>query len=94
MKATKGGVGVDADMLTAQGPRSDRIRKAYTYHVVQSGRCVRFSLRFVRLCDWMCGRWWCVFRFLDGMEGMCGRWWHLPRRAVGAVRAFFTRVCD
>jgi hypothetical protein len=33
-------MGVDADMLTAQGPKSDRIRKAYTYHVVQSGRCV------------------------------------------------------
>lgn len=40
-KATKGGLGVDADALTAQGPRSDRIRKAYTFHVVQSGRCVR-----------------------------------------------------
>lgn len=38
MKTTKGSINVDGDMLTAQGPKSDRIRKAYTYHVVQSGR--------------------------------------------------------
>lgn len=40
MKTTKGAINVDGDTLTAQGPKSDRIRRAYTTHVVQSGRYV------------------------------------------------------
>lgn len=39
MKATKGNL-AESSVMKQKGPESDAIRKAYTYHVVQSGRCV------------------------------------------------------